>query len=513
MNNLKQYSNPIIPGFNPDPSIVRVGEEYYLVTSTFQYFPCITIYHSKDLIHWEIIGHGITEDKLLDLSKYYDGCGIWAPDISYYDGKFYISLCLVQLTKDRSVNVRGNYIMKSNKPQGPYSKPVQITEDGNDPSHFVDDDGSHYMLYGAGVQKSIGTKIVKLNDDCSKVIEGPFWMNWSEEKTAPEAPQLIKKDAYYYLIIAAGGTYSGHHGAVARSKNIYGPYDSNPYNPFLVQRDKEAVIQSTGHGKMVETQKGEWWIPYLCQRMINGFSQLGRETAIDRVNWTKDGWPVINDSKGPSDINTVPNLPETIYKLENFDDFNNSELSLKWLCVRNPDRKSMSLTESKGFLRIYTGNFDLDDIKSRNVIVQRETKLKYTAKTKMQFAPKTTGEEAGLVCYYDTSSFIKLSVILKEGLKIKLEEMNRRNKTTITLKDIKSSDCIYLRVTVDGLKRSFYYSYDNETWDIVDTIENCSYLSDQGTCNWGFMGTMVGMFATNGGSGNKVPADFDWFEV
>jgi xylan 1,4-beta-xylosidase len=509
------YSNPIVPGFFPDPSIVRVGEDYYLVNSTFQYFPAIIISHSRDLVHWEQIGHVFTDSKVLDLSGFRDGCGVWAPDISYHEGEFYIFYCLVELSPDRKVNVRGNYMVKSKSIHGPWSKPVRLTDEGNDPSHFVDDDGTHYMLYAAGMPKGTGTKIVKLNKECTKVVEGPYWMSWGMERGHPEGPHLFKKDGYYYHHMAAGGGwYEGHHQVIARSRNLYGPYEPSPHNPFIAQLDRNAAVQHQGHAKLVQTPKGDWWAVYLCQRRTGGRSQLGRETGLDKVDWHPDGWPVLNGGRGPSVTNTVPDLPQSPVPIPPpKDDFQTQKLALRWEFLRNPDHSRFSLTERPGFLRIRTGKSDLDSPTVRNVILQREVSKNYTAETRLEFAPKD-GEEAGLVCMYDGSSFIKFALTGKEGqLKLLLEECRKKVcKSLAEVSGIKPGP-VFLRVTVRDLKRSFSYSHDGKSWIEAGIVPDAGFLSDEGTAFWGFTGTMVGVYAIDKGSGNSIPADFDWFSI
>lgn len=509
------YTNPVVPGFFPDPSIVRVGEDYYLVNSTFQYFPGIIISHSKDLVHWEQIGHVFTDSKDLDLSGFRDGCGIWAPDISYHDGEFYIFYCLVELSPDRKVNVRGNYMVKSKNIHGPWSKPVQLTDEGNDPSHFVDDDGTHFMLYAAGMPKGNGTKIVKLNKDCTKVVEGPYWMSWGPVRGHPEGPHLFKKDGFYYHHMAAGGGwYEGHHQVIARSTNIYGPYEASPHNPFIAQLDKNAVVQHQGHAKLVQTPKGDWWAVYLCQRRTEGKSQLGRETGLDKVDWLADGWPVLNGGKGPSVTNAVPDLPAVpLTQPPPKDGFESPKPGVGWEFLRNPDPSGYSLTERPGFLRIRTGKWDLDSTKVRNVILQRETSKNYTAETRLEFAPNA-GEEAGLVCMYDGSSFIKFALTGSKGaLGLVLEECRKKVRKRIAeVSGIKKGP-IFLRLTVRGLSRSFSYSEDGKKWIDAGIVPDAGFLSDEGTSYWGFTGTMVGIYAIDKGSGNAIPADFDWFSL
>lgn len=506
------YQNPVLPGFFPDPSLVRVGEDYYLVNSTFQYFPAILISHSKDLVHWKQIGHVFSDPASLDLTGFDDGCGIWAPDISFHDGQFYIFYCLVQLKKDRSVNVRGNYVTSSKSINGPWSKPVQLTEEGNDPSHFVDDDGAHYMLYAGGIPKGSATKISKLNADCTKVIDGPHWIDYGGEKRAPEGPHLFKKDGWYYHTMAAsGGIYDGHHQLIARSRNVLGPYDASPHNPFIAQMDPKAAIQHQGHAKLVKTQNNEWWALYLCQRRLNGFSTLGRETGLDRVDWQADGWPVINGGKGPSESNSSPKLPFTPQQNPRSDEFDGKTITLPWQWVRNPSPEAFSLTERPGFLRLHGGTDPVNAERARHILLQREVSHRYTATTRLEFKPRP-GNEAGIVCYYDSASHIKFALTDKNGPHLQVEECRKGVDKIIAGADLSdAADAVFLRVEVNGLQRSFSYSLDNKNWTKIATIDDATFLSDQGTPKWGLTGTMVGLFATRPPESAPLSADFDFF--
>lgn len=520
-----EYVNPVITGFFPDPSVVRVGDDYYCVNSTFEYFPGIIISHSKDLIHWQQIGHVFSKSEDLDLTKFWDGMGIWAPDISYYKGEFYIFYCTVQLKKDRSYNVRGNYMVKSKSINGPWSKPVQLTDNGNDPSHFVDSDGEHYMLYAAGIPQGNGTKIVKLNKECTQIVEGPFWLETEGKKAAPEGPHLIKKDGYYYLTMAAsGGLFNGHHMLVARSKNVYGPYVNSPYNPSLTQKNSNAINFHQGHGKIFATQNNEWFTMVISQRWLPGFlkgkpaskgiSQLGRETSLIRLEWTADGWPKDKPSRQALDIDVKPNLPEHIVTNKISDEFGGTKIGLPWQFRRNPIDSNISLTQRKGWLRIYSGDYDLDTLLGRNVLLQRERWLQYTAVTKLSFNPKTK-EQAGITCHYDTKTYAKLGLQRDSlgKLQLVLEEMKYGVPSINTITSNIKQTNLYLKITVDKLRREFYYSYDNKTWLPAGVIADAAYLSDQGTPNWGFMGMMVGIYSFNRGTGKRIPADFDWFRI
>lgn len=504
------YHNPVHRGFFPDPSIIRVGEDYYTVNSTFQYFPAIAISHSKDLVHWEVVGHAITNNDDLDLSDIPDSHGIWAPDISCHNGKYYIFATL-RLTGDgkRGNNVlRRQLMMVADKPEGPYSRPTCLEVDAIDPSHFIDDDGTHYMVIASGA------RVVKLSDDCTKVLEEPVvaWPGTGER--CPEGPHIMKRGEYYYAIVAEGGTGYGHGINVARSKNILGPYESCPYNPVMRQTDPSAKIQRAGHGKLVETQNGEWWMVYLCGRPNEGnYTTVGRETALDPVTWTEDGWFLVNEGKGPSITQVCPNLESYPFEKKTKDDFDNNKLGLDWEWVRNPDNSAWSLEERPGCMRLWTRDGQLFERRAKNTLLRREQELSYTALTKLEFNPTKDGEQAGLTCYYSTATYARWSVCYEGGKKLQLViNRNHGEELIAEVSDVVEGP-IYLKVVVEKLTRSFYYSYDNENWNLGGVLENCIYLCDEGVPDdpKRHTGTLVGIYANNGGCGSRIPADFDWF--
>jgi xylan 1,4-beta-xylosidase len=511
-NEIRTYNNPVRRGFYPDPSVIRVGEDYYMVNSTFQYFPAVVIAHSRDLVHWETIGHAITSNDYLDLSDIADSHGIWAPDISYHEGIFYIfaTLRLNGTGKNGNNVLRRQLVMKSTQPEGPYSKPICLEVDNIDPSHFIDDDGSHYLVVSPGIT------IAKLNDDCSQVLSAPRNVWSGTGLRAPEGPHLLKKDGYYYAILAEGGTGYGHRVSVARACNLHGPYEACPFNPVLKQNDPDAPIQRAGHGKLIRTQKGDWWLLYLCGRPNQGnFTTIGRETALDPVRWTEDGWFVVNEGRGPSAIQQMPDLPEYQVEEANIDHFDFKLLGLdpQWQFIRNPDNSAWSLTERPGYLRIWTGDGDLNELRAKNTLVRRETEHHYTAITKLEFNPTCPGEQAGLTCYYSTDSYIKFCLINEAVRKLQVRERRRNQPQVVAESDPISEGPVYLRVDVTGQTRRFSYSYDGREWRLVGAISNCTFLSDEGFPEQKkrHTGTMVGLYANNGGCGSRIPADFDWF--
>ena len=504
------YHNPVQRGFFPDPSVIRVGEDYYMVNSSFQYFPAIPISHSKDMVHWHIIGHAVTNPEWLDLSDIKDSHGIWAPDIEYINGKFYV-IATLRLNGDgkRNKNVlRRQIIMTSEKPEGPYSKPVCLEVDDIDPSLFVDDDKQKYMIIAKGV------RAVPLSDDGLKVKGEPFTLWEGTGERCPEGPHVLKHNGYYYAILAEGGTGYGHRVSVARSKTFRGPYEVSPYNPVMRQLDPDAPIQRTGHGKLTEDSNGNWWMYYLCGRKNEGnYTTIGRESALDPVTWTEDGWFIVNEGKGPSLTQTAPKLPEVIFERNTFDDFNDTKLKLDWEFVRNPDMGSFSLTERPGFARIWTRDGELSEIRAKNTLVRREQELSYDAETKLEYYPDTDGEQAGLTCYYSTRTYMRFSLCHEGGRKLQLViNRNHGEELVSEVNDIENVP-VYLKVCVRKQTRSFFFSYDGTYWTEAGTVKDCKFLCDEGVPDdpKRHTGTLVGIYANNGGTGSRKPADFDYF--
>lgn len=288
-----------------------------------------------------------------------------------------------------------------------------------------------------------------------------------------------------------------------------------PYNPVMRQMDPQAPIQRSGHGKLVQDQNGQWWCYYLCGRPNGGkYTTVGRESALDPVRWTEDGWLTINEGKGPSLEQTAPDLPECVFERNLFDDFNEEKLNLEWEFVRNPDNGSWSLTERPGYFRIWTRDGQLNEIRSKNTLLRREQELSYTAETKLEYYPDHDGEQAGLTCYYSTATYARCALCYEGGRKIQLViNRNHGEELMAEIPDVKEAP-VYLKVVVDKLTRSFYYSYDGQDWQSVGVLENCIYLCDEGVPDdpKRHTGTLVGIYANNGGCGCRKSADFDYFK-
>lgn len=508
---LSYYENPVNRGFYPDPSVIRVGDDFYMVNSSFQYFPAIPVSHSRDLVHWELIGHAVSNPEWLDLSDLADSHGIWACDISYRDGLFTVYGTL-RLNNPVDPLARGplrrQIMTTAERAEGPWSKPVFIDVDNIDPSPFIDDDGKKYLVISPGIT------IVPLEQDGFTVCGEPVQVWPGTGNRCPEGPHLLKKDGWYYAILAEGGTGWGHCVSAGRAKNLYGPYESSPYNPVLFQKNPDAPIQRSGHGKLVQTQNGDWWMCYLCGRPNGGkFTTLGRETALDPVQWTDDGWFTVNSLEGPSSRNVSPDLPQVAYPARGHDDFDDCVLSLDWEFVRNPDSSSFSLNERPGYYRIWTGYYGLNSIHAKNTLLRREKEHAYSAETMVDFKPSLNGPRAGLVCYYGVHTHIRLELGVKNSSGfIQVVENNNDRETCRGSIPWVTGTSVRLRVDVRFQARVFFARVEGEPWTEVGRVEDCSFLSDEGTLEGKHhTGTMVGMFAHNGMTGERIAADFDYF--
>ena len=512
------YHNPIRCGMFPDPSIVRVGVDYYMVNSSFIFFPCIPVSHSRDLIHWEIIGHAITDPQWAALDELEGGRGYWAPDISYDNGKFYVTA--TYRLNDTGTVYRKQIVVSSDRPEGPYSKPAVIDEDGIDPSIFHEN-GRHYMLLNRGA------RILELNEDCTKQISEAELLYYGDQKRAPEGPHLLKKDGYYYLFLAEGGTGAGHRISVARSKTLMGNYEPCPYNPIMRQMDEGAAIQRCGHGKPVCTQNGEWYMVYLCGRMIgDGYSMLGRETALDPISWTADGWPVVNGLKGPSVLQKKPDLPEWLPK-ETASVSEDGIRSVaadaeqtmtaaagwdkKWMTPRVPEPEGILFLPSG--IRIKGSRFPLKDVAARNILLQRQTSFCFRAETGL-FIPKLAdGQEAGLTCYYDENTWVCLALCKADGYYIQVKE-HIGEKDILHEKYMLSDDCagkkITLKVKTEYLRRLFTFCVEGQEETAAAELPDVFYLCDEGIrMGKRFTGAMTGIYAVAGEQ--KLYADFSHF--
>lgn len=491
------YHNPIRTGMFPDPSIVRVGEDFYMVNSSFVFFPCIPISHSRDLIHWKIIGHAITDPDWAGLDGLEGGRGYWAPDISYDNGTFYITATL--RLNDGGPVYRRQMVVTSSRPEGPYSKPVFLEEDGIDPSIFHED-GRHYMLLNRGA------RIFEISADGSKQLSEAKLLYYGDQKRAPEGPHLLKKDGFYYLFMAEGGTGMGHRITVMRSRELMGLYEPCPYNPIMCQQDVQAGIQRAGHGKPVLAADGQWYMVYLCGRRLEGkWSMLGRETALDPVTWTADGWPVVNGLQGPSVLQKKPGLREFIHEDETRqssgiwrDDFRGTKLSGEWMTPREPERDGICLKQGK--LIVKGSRFPLSRVEARNLLLRRQTAFCFDAWTELEIPELEPGQEMGLTCYYDENTWVCFGAAGMAGkAELIVKEHIGDEDRVFRVGGIHTKRPLQLGVEARGLERRFLYRTEDGEVQPAHTLEDVYYLCDEGLKKGKrFTGAMVGLYVYAG---------------
>jgi alpha-N-arabinofuranosidase len=497
------FQNPIIPGFHPDPSICRVGDDYYLVNSSFEFFPGVPIFHSRDLVHWQQIGYCLTRKSQLNLDHARASGGIYAPTLRYHNGTFYMITTLV--------DTGGNFFVTATNPAGPWSEPVWVDHAGIDPSLLFDEDGTVYydrhegMADGFIGQAKINLQTGKLDGDFKEVWRGTGGV-W------PEGPHLYKINGKYFIMIAEGGTSYDHMVTIARSDSPWGPFVPNPGNPILTHRNRpDSPIQALGHADLVETPDG-WWLVCLGIRPQGGrFHHLGRETFLAPVTWSEDGWPVVNGN-GTLETNlTAPRLPQHPWeKAPARDEFNPPALGLQWNFLRNPYAGDYSLTERPGWLRLNGSAVTLNDQDSPAFVGRRQTDLACRASTRLSFNPQHENEEAGLVLRGNEKNHCEIGVTLKDGKRQVFFRKTLDGKTIepVPYAEIGSGDVI-LSVTASPLDYEFSCAPAKGPAKKLGTALTCDLSSEK---VGGFTGVFMGLYATGNGQKSTRPADFDWFE-
>lgn len=539
-NKTPEFSNPILSGFYPDPSVCRVGDNYYLVNSTFAYFPGITIFQSKDLVNWKLIGYALDRPEQLDLDSAGVSRGLFAPAIRYHKGIFYITCTLV----DKG----GNFVVTAKNPSGPWSNPVWLPVDGIDPSLFFDGDNA-YLIYNSIPpnnkplyeghrtirMREFDINNLKVKNDEKILVNGgtdiskkPVWI---------EGPHIFKKDNFYYLIDAEGGTAENHSEVVFRSKNIWGPYVSYKNNPILTQRnlnpERKNPITCTGHADFVETPEGNWWAVFLGCRPYPPYKEdyfnTGRETFLAPVKWinSSDGlWPIINPGnklvqyhypyplKPNKENGGITYSGNITYK----DDFTSSKLNINWMFLRTLRNKWYSLSDRKGFLAMKLRPETCSGNMNPSFIAHRQENLNCSASTSISFSPKAANEKAGLLIFQNETHFYFLCKSLEGNVPvIQLYKSGKNalsNKMELLasqkLTDDQNKKELNIKIEADGGTYSFFYSFKPEQWTLLKNKVDGKFLSTK--VAGGFVGCMFALYSTSLGKPSSNTAYFDWFK-
>lgn len=505
----RTFTNPILPGFYADPSICRVGDDYFLVTSTFEYFPGVPIFQSKDLVNWKQIGHVLTRKSQLNLDKMRASRGIFAPTLRHHNGTFYMITT--------HVGGNGNFYVTATNAAGPWSEPVWLDREGIDPSLFFDEDGKVYYTRqvdgerGYSGQQLLNLETGKLEGERKELWRGTGGI-W------PEGPHLYKVNGKYYLMISEGGTSYGHMITVARSDSPWGPFESNPKNPILSHKNLSSnPFQGLGHGDLVETPDG-WWVTFLGFRPQGGrYHHLGRETFLAPVTW-EDGWPVVNGGQPIPTVLSAPKLKAHPWPKESErDEFDSPTLRLSWNYVRNPIEADYSLTAKPGALRLQGSPVTLTDVDTPTFIGRRQTALNCRAATRLTFTPQGTNEEAGLALRGNDMNHYEIGVTQRDGARKVFLRQVIHGKTVepVTFADLPDGDVI-LSVKAEPLSYEFYYqTADGKETSLGKALTrelSTEKMNTQKDAGFNFTGVYIGLYASGNGQRNTVPADFDWFE-
>jgi xylan 1,4-beta-xylosidase len=527
--------NPILPGFNPDPSIVRVEDDYYIATSTFEWYPGVQIHHSWDLEHWRLLTRPLRRASQLNMLGDPDSCGVWAPCLTYADGLFYLIYTDVKRygrttvggSSGASLRDFHNYLVTCPQIDGEWSDPIYLNSSGFDPSLFHNDDGRKYLVnmlwdHRPGHNRFAGI-ILQEYSEVERRLVGERRLIF--EGTAigfTEGPHLYKRDGFYYLLTAEGGTGWGHAVTLARSPHLTGPYELHPDVYILTSRHRPDVeLQRAGHADLVETQAGETYMVHLCGRPIRnrGRCVLGRETAIQAMEWSADGWLRTADRTGLPSIDVpAPKLPPHVFPAEPARaDFDSPELPIAFQWLRSPRSERMfSLTERRGYLRLY-GRETVGSLFEQSLVARRQQAFCYSTTTCIEFEPEHFQQAAGLICYYNSSKF--------HYLQVTRDEVGKHLRVMSCLPDsvqidaftapiyIPESVPIELRVEVDYERLRFAWRLRGKEWQFLPEQFDASILSDEATAPGlpNFTGAFVGMCCQDT-AGTKKPADFDYFE-
>ncbi|MCD7710414.1 MAG: glycoside hydrolase family 43 protein [Porphyromonadaceae bacterium] len=494
------FRNPILPGFHPDPSVCRVGDDYYLVNSSFQYFPGVPIHHSKDLVHWESIGYCLTRESQLKLDRATFGGGIYAPTIRVHEGRFYMVT---------NVSDRGNFYVYTDNPAEEWSDPIWVNRPGIDPDLFFDDDGRCYFLSTSDDL----LQVCEIDILTGELLSEPHVLWGGTGGRYPEGPHLYKKDGYYYLMIAEGGTEYGHKVTIARSRSLYGPYESNPANPILTHANASGAhspIQGTGHADLIEAHDGSWWMVFLAFRPQSyNHHLLGRETYLAPVRWNEEGWPVVNGDGTVSLEMDCPTLPSVEFPTPPVrDDFTEQVLGDEWNTLCRPHPEEITLSERPGWLRLHASTVTLDQPDSPVFLGRRQEDISFSATTLLDFSGLQEGAEAGITTYMSTDYRYDLSVVRREEgafltLNYRLGLLHHR-EAEIPLE----GNIVYLRVEGKNDRYSYRYSLDGAQYESVGSMDT-RFLSSETA--GGFTGIYLGLFAQSRQQDTST-ADFDWFD-
>lgn len=521
-----KIENPILKGFNPDPCICKAKDKYYIATSTFEWFPGVQIYESSDLVNWELKCSPLNNVKHLNLKGIPNSAGIWAPALSFYEDTFYLVYTIAKQIDGYFKDI-DNYVITSKSIDGTWSNPIFINKSGFDPSMYHEGE-KHYVLNPQwdyrpleGHKKFNGLTLQEFDFEKGMVGQAKVVFNGSGTG-GTEGPHLIKKDGYYYIIAAEGGTGRHHSICVARSKSLWGPYEVSPYHPLITAWEKNTILKKSGHGNFVKTDDGEWYMTHLCARYLNNKNEcvLGRETALQKLEWV-DGWPrmVQKDNTPVVEVEAPKFAKEKIEKSKVYKtNFNNVGMDFfkeGWMSLRTPFDTKIKLTDSG---LIVKGGDSLTSLYDQSLIARKWDSFKLYFETSLQFNPYHYSQMAGLTCYYNTKVWHFLYVGYDEKIKKRIINIltndNFSFNEPLTGAYIYVDDSvkdIYLKAEIKQENLQFYYAFDKKEYKKIGPVLDASILSDEHASGWAYTGAVSGITAID--LFNKdISAIFTWFK-
>jgi xylan 1,4-beta-xylosidase len=499
---LSSYVNPVLPGMCPDPSVCRVGRDVYLVTSSFEYFPGVPVFHSRDLVNWRHLGHVLTRKSQLDLSRTRSSGGIYAPTLRHHEGTFYLVTTHVD---------RGNFVVSASRPGGPWSEPVWLDEEGIDPSLAFLDGRVYYTRNGPGSDSDHPFVYQTELDPRLRLVRRTRVIWHGTGGIWPEAPHLYRRGAHYYLLTAEGGTSYGHAVMVARGRTPYGPFEASPHGPLLTHRDRPRhPIQATGHADLVELEDGSTWAVLLGIRPSGGrYHHLGRETFLAPVTWGADGWPRM----GPLELRMMgpaATAPETAAR----EDFDAPRLAPGWVFVRNPNARDRSLRQRPGHLRLWGSPLTLRDAGSPALVCRRQQHHDLVARTRLEFEPRAVNEEAGLCVRADEEFHVTLMVGRSaRGRELRLTHTSGGRSRVVARAELGPGP---VTLQFEATARRYAFSGGaGRRLQPLGAVPTRSLAAETIAARTGrhhFTGAMLGLLASGNGQRSTAPADFDWFD-
>ena len=526
---MKTIKNPVIPGMAPDPSIIRVGEDYYIATSTFHWQPGIQIFHSRDLANWQLIGHALVRNEV-ELRGTNTPAGVWAPHLSYdeQEKRFWLVYCHMQNMAGREFNA-DTYAMWSEDIAGQWSEPIYLSSIGFDPALYHED-GRHYLSLlewetRTGYQKP-GHLVLVEADLANGSIKGK-WRRLTTGFTTRgcvEAPQIYKHGDWYYLLAASGGTGYAHGIEMGRARDIFGPYEPNPSGEPIITSspghlfslgdpdaghfemyNPHSLMQKAGHGSLVETTSGEWYMAHLMSRPLPGtrLNPLGRETSLQKIVWTEDGWLAMEDGSNLAKMEIpAPQIAsdskQAISRFDILDDFSRNEYGKEFMTPYHQQNASWVRTRN-GHLEI-EGRNSLFSQQEPSIMATRATSFAYEIQAELSFKPDHYSETAGIGLYYDSNNWLYAYIGLddrEENLVLSILQAKLGQRISYDFDKIQiSREHLELKVVYDyGMAKVFYRLASQEAWDNIGGTIDVRYLSDEGVNGEpGEIGGFTGLF-------------------